>query len=71
VEAVRLARVTLTLPVINGARHVGFLVTGKGKADILRRVVEGSDPGLPAALVAPVEGRLEYACDSEAASLLS
>jgi 6-phosphogluconolactonase len=64
-------RVTLTLPVINNAREVVFLVTGKGKASIVRRVVEEKDARLPASLVAPVEGRLSFLCDSDAASELA
>jgi len=34
------ARITLTLPVINNARHVAFFVTGKGKSSILQKIVE-------------------------------
>ncbi len=61
-------RVTLTLPVINNAREVVFLVTGKGKAPALRRVVEQRDARLPASLVAPAEGRLSFLSDFDAAS---
>lgn len=64
------ARVTLTLPVINHGRTVFFLVTGKAKADMVRRVVEERDPGLPASQVLPVEGELFFVCDGEAASML-
>ncbi|MGD0657417.1 MAG: 6-phosphogluconolactonase [Syntrophorhabdales bacterium] len=64
------ARVTLTLPVINHGRTVFFLVTGKAKAGIVRRVVEERDPDLPASLVAPLEGELFFVCDGEAASML-
>lgn len=67
----RTGRVTLTLPVINNAREVIFLVTGKGKAPIVRRVVEERDGRLPASLVAPAEGRLSFLLDKEAASELS
>jgi 6-phosphogluconolactonase len=66
----RTSRVTLTLPVINNAREVIFLVTGKGKAPIVRRVVEERDAHLPASLVTPAEGRLSFLCDREAASAL-
>jgi 6-phosphogluconolactonase len=64
------ARVTLTLPVINRGRTVFFLVTGKAKADIVRRVVEEREPGLPASQVLPVKGALFFVCDGEAASML-
>ncbi len=64
-------RLTLTLPVINQAAAVVFLVSGGGKASILREVLEGS-PGphpVPAALVRPA-GRLMWLVDRDAARLL-
>jgi 6-phosphogluconolactonase len=67
----RVARVTLTLQVINHGRNVFFLVTGQAKARIVRRVVEEQDPSLPASLVRPVEGALIYLLDGEAGSMLS
>ncbi len=67
----RTARVTLTLPVINNAREVVFLVTGKGKAPIIRRMVEEGDMRLPASRVAPINGRFSFLCDKEAASELA
>ena len=42
-------RLTLTLPVLNGARQVLFAVAGAGKRDAARRVFAGED--LPAARV--------------------
>ena len=66
----RIARVTLTLPVINCGRAVFFLVIGKAKAGIVKRVAEEREPGLPASLVQPGEGRLFFVCDGEAASML-
>lgn len=64
-------RITLTLPVINAARCVIFLVTGAQKAEALKRTVENKDPELPAARVKPVEGSLFFLADKEAAGLLS
>jgi 6-phosphogluconolactonase len=52
------SRVTFTLPLINAARHVAFLVTGADKNAALRRVLNG-DPALPAARVAPRDGALD------------
>lgn len=65
-------RVTLTLPVINSAANVLFLVSGRGKAGILRDALEGKGPdaSLPARLVQPDSGRLRWLVDTDAASLL-
>jgi 6-phosphogluconolactonase len=64
-------RITLTLPVINNAREVIFLVAGKTKALIIKRVIEEEDGRLPASLVRPRKGRLSFHLDSDAASLLA
>ena len=65
-------RVTLTLPVINHARHVAFLTTGAGKVHILQRVFgEKASPGaLPAQMVQPVHGELHWFVDTEAGRYL-
>lgn len=64
-------RITLTFPVINSARNVLFLVTGKEKAEVLREVAEYRNAALPASAVAPGRGRLLFLADPDAASLLS
>ena len=66
----RVARVTLTLRVINSARNVFFLVTGEAKAQAVHRVVDEQDPSLPATLVLPENGALFFLCDAEAGSML-
>jgi 6-phosphogluconolactonase len=58
-------RVTFTLPLINAARHVAFLVTGADKNAALRRVLNG-DPALPAARVVPRDGTLVFLSDAVA-----
>ena len=66
------ARITLTLPVLNAAAEVVFLVSGEQKAAVLQRVVEvpsGHDL-VPARLVAPPGGRLRWLVDSAAANHL-
>jgi 6-phosphogluconolactonase len=55
-------RVTLTLPAINAARSVLFLVTGADKSEALRRVLQG-DRSLPATRVHPTRGRLHLLAD--------
>jgi len=73
VAEVGMWRITLTPPVLNAARHVLFLVSGAGKAAMLRRVLEGPpDPdALPAQAIAPVDGVLEWLVDADAAAALS
>ncbi|MEE8201187.1 MAG: 6-phosphogluconolactonase [Candidatus Acidoferrales bacterium] len=63
------ARITLTLPVLNHARRVFFLVAGEDKADALRQAIEASGT-LPAQRVAPRKGELLWLTDSAAASRL-
>lgn len=63
------ARVTLTLSVINQARHVFFLVSGEQKAAALRLALETTGP-LPAQQVAPHKGELAWLVDSAAAGQL-
>jgi len=57
-------RVTLTLPVLNRARHVLFLVTGATKARALARIRAGEP--LPAARVRPDPGTLTWLLDQDA-----
>jgi 6-phosphogluconolactonase len=70
-DNVTYARVSLTLPVINNAANVIFVLTGEEKAEIARRVIRERDTGLPAARVQPSEGTLLFVLDSEAASLMA
>jgi 6-phosphogluconolactonase len=65
-------RITLTVPALNHAAHIIFLVTGHEKAAALSQVLRGqSEPvRLPASLIQPVDGALEWFIDREAASLL-
>jgi 6-phosphogluconolactonase len=66
VEQLQTWRVTLTLPIINAARHVLFLVSGVAKAETLARVRAGEP--LPASLVQPIQGQLTWLVDQNAAS---
>jgi 6-phosphogluconolactonase len=70
VERLNARRITLTLPVINRADCVVFLVAGKQKAARLRDVLGGTpDPQrLPAQQVRPLSGELLWLADRAAAS---
>lgn len=65
-------RLTLTVPVLNRARVVTFLVTGKDKAEAVATILEGGGEAEPppARLVAPPAGQVEWLLDREAASAL-
>jgi 6-phosphogluconolactonase len=70
VEQVRARRITLTLPVLNRARHVLFLVSGAAKADAMARVFAAANEAAPppAARVRPDEGALLWIADRAAAA---
>ena len=72
VESLGVHRLTLTVPVLNHARRIIFLVTGNDKAETLKDVLTlPKDPlRLPAQLIAPAEGTCEWLIDKAAASLL-
>jgi 6-phosphogluconolactonase len=66
------SRITLTVPVLNGAATVMFLVRGADKAQALAAILGGPhDPvRLPAQLVNPEHGRVRWLVDAAAAQLL-
>ena len=49
-------RITLTVPVINAARAVYFLVAGEGKAGPIAEILEGDPREYPASLIQPENG---------------
>ena len=73
VEKLKTHRLSFTLPVLNAAHTVAFLVSGTDKAPALKEVLEGNDPGeqYPAKLVQPKDGKLIWLLDRAAASGLS
>lgn len=62
-------RISFTMPFINKARHIAFLVSGEGKAAIIQQVFSGKHPHLPAARVQAKE-QLYWFLDESAASRL-
>jgi 6-phosphogluconolactonase len=65
-------RLTLTFPVLNAANNIVFLVSGAGKAARVKQVLQGSgaDAPLPAQLIRPTHGALEWMLDADAAAQL-
>jgi 6-phosphogluconolactonase len=64
-------RLTMTLPVLNNAKYVVFLISGRQKAEVLKTVFEKNQVRLPAGRVRPVSGKQVWLVDREAASMLS
>jgi 6-phosphogluconolactonase len=65
------SRVTFTLPVLNAAREVMFLVSGEDKAEAVARAFDDApDPDAPASLVNPEPGKLTILIDPPAAARL-
>jgi 6-phosphogluconolactonase len=65
-------RITLTVPIINAARAVVFLVAGDDKAEAIEKILEDDADAraYPARLIQPA-GELEWMLDQSAATLLS
>ena len=70
VEKFQTFRITLTLPVLNHAAEVVFLVSGASKAQILSEVLGPGARKFPAQNVQPENGRLLWLVDQDAGSLL-
>ena len=66
-------RITLTVPTINAAGAIAFLVSGEGKAEALKKILEeDADPNeYPAKLVRPEDGELTWMLGRRAASRLA
>jgi 6-phosphogluconolactonase len=60
-------RISLTLPVINNAWNVIFLVSGERKRAVMKKIKAGHDTTLPASMVSPKKGQLLFLMDREAA----
>jgi 6-phosphogluconolactonase len=63
-------RITMTLPLINHAKEIVFMVAGKEKAIILKDILEGPSNRFPAQMVQPLFGGLTWLVDEDAASML-
>jgi 6-phosphogluconolactonase len=58
-------RITITLPVINAARNVMFIIAGEGKGDMIRSIIEQKKAGkvYPATMVKPDDGQTVWFID--------
>ena len=72
VEKLETWRITMTLPMLNRAREVLFLVSGKSKAGIVQLITRLKEPSkeYPATLIDPSQGDVRWMLDSEAARLI-
>lgn len=59
-------RITFTLPLLNAARHLVFVVTGANKADNLQTAQGDPTPAVPASLVRPSTGEVHWFVDEAA-----
>lgn len=69
VEKMNSWRISLSLPVINHARNVAFLVEGEGKADIVKEIIQDKPGVYPAEKIQP-DGELLWCLDKAAAEKL-
>jgi len=69
--APNVSRITMTFPVLNHAKRIIFMVSGKNKADIVKTILEFPEARVPAQRVQPLNGNLTWLLDSESASRLS
>ncbi|MBX7245125.1 MAG: 6-phosphogluconolactonase [Candidatus Sumerlaeaceae bacterium] len=72
VEKLASRRLTMTLPLINNAERILLLALGSEKAEIVKEVLAPSSgtEALPAQLVAPSSGRVDWFLDQPAAGRL-
>lgn len=70
VEKFKSYRITFTLPVLNAARQVIFMVAGEDKKDILPQVLKSDPVVYPAQLIRPTEGQVSWYVDQAAAQNL-
>ena len=70
VEKLHTHRITMTLPVLNSAAAVLFLVSGEDKAAMVNEVINGESVRFPAQWVYPSNGSLTWLLDEAAGSKL-
>ncbi len=65
-------RISLTERIINNSKRISFVVTGKNKASILKKILDGlpENKNYPASRIEPLSGNLDWWIDKEAAFYL-
>ncbi len=63
-------RLTLTMPILNQARCIVYLISGSKKADVVRSLLTDASAQLPPQRIAPQHGEVIWLLDTEAAALL-
>jgi len=65
-------RITLTGKIINNAREILFIATGKNKSAVLKEIITDSEKAksYPAYHIRPVNGAIQWFIDREAAVFL-
>jgi 6-phosphogluconolactonase len=63
-------RISLTLPVLNNARHIMMLISGSKKADVIRHILHGPGNAMPLPVERLERARLEWFIDHEAGRFL-
>ena len=71
-EKPKINRITLTLPILNHASQILFLISGRSKATVLSEILENGHQKdrYPAGLINPFHGKLQWLIDREAADQL-
>ena len=64
------SRLTMTYPTLNQARQLVILVSGTGKAAVLKTLFEDKQARLPAGRINPTNGTLTWLVDQDAAEAL-
>ena len=72
IDELKMFRITMTAPLINKARNIVFLVSGKAKAEIVYTMftVPYQPDTYPAQMIKPENGELLWMVDNAAAALL-
>jgi 6-phosphogluconolactonase len=72
IDEVKMTRITFTVPLINDAHSIVFLLSGHDKASVLQEVLRGPhDPQrLPSQLIEATDGELTWLADAAAASAI-